>query len=34
MFFSKQFETRVEAREKEKFFKGGSVKEFLKNLAI
>ena len=34
LIYSEQFETRIEAREKEKFFKGGSGKEFLKNLAI
>ena len=34
LIYSEKFETRIEAREKEKFFKGGSGKEFLKNLAI
>jgi putative endonuclease len=34
LIYSEQFETRVEACKKEKLFKGGSGKEFLKNLAI
>ncbi|MEO8233047.1 MAG: GIY-YIG nuclease family protein [Ignavibacteriota bacterium] len=34
LIYSEQFETRIQAREKEKYLKSGSGKEFLKNLAI
>ncbi|MEO8233048.1 MAG: GIY-YIG nuclease family protein [Ignavibacteriota bacterium] len=34
LIYSEQFETRIQAREKEKFLKGGTGSEFLKNLAI